>query len=81
MNANDLTLVSFIKVVNEVLNRVFGFFEKKKLGQFVEQGPEFIVFDVFLRLNFLLDCLLFVHGNDMMKIRDFAYRKRIQRIS
>jgi hypothetical protein len=68
MNANDLTFVSFIKVVNEVLNGVFGLFEKKKLGQFVEQGPELIVFDVFLGLNFLLDCLLFVHGNNMMRL-------------
>jgi hypothetical protein len=75
MNANDLTLVSFIKVVNEVLNGTFGFFEKKKLGKFVEQGPELIVFDVFLRLNFLLDCLLFVHGNDMMKVMGLCLSK------
>ena len=62
MKADDLAFVSFIKVVDEVLNGVFGFFEKEKLGEFVEQGPEFIGFDVFLRLEFLLDCLLFVHG-------------------
>ena len=62
MKADDLAFVSLIKVVDEVLNGVFGFFEKEKLGEFVEQGPELIGFDVFLRLEFLLDCLLLVHG-------------------
>jgi hypothetical protein len=62
MKADDLAFVWLIKVVDEVLNGVFGFFEKEKLGQFMEQGPELIGFDVFLRLEFLLDCLLFVHG-------------------
>jgi hypothetical protein len=64
VNTDDLSFVSFVKVVDEVLDRIFGFFDEEHFGEFMEHRSKLIGFDVFLCEDFLLHCLLFVHEID-----------------
>ena len=61
MNTYDLSLVSFLKVIDKELHGVFGFFEEEEFGELVKKWTEFVGLHVFLGLDLLDDCLLLVH--------------------